>query len=154
CVYPAIVKSLPDQLEARGFTWKGYMEDMGNVPTRERATCGHVRMGAADMSFNPVPSDKYAAKHDPFVDFHSIIDDQARCDTHVVNLERLSADLGSVQTTANYNFITPNLCNDGHDPQCVDGAPGGMGAANQFLQKWVPLITAAPAFRQDGLLVI
>ncbi len=154
CVYPAIVKSLPDQLEARGFTWKAYMEDMGNVPTRESATCGHVRIGAADMSFNPAPGDKYAAKHDPFVYFHSIIDDQARCDTHVVNLERLTADLSSVQTTANYNFITPNLCNDGHDPQCVDGAPGGMAAANQFLRKWVPLIRAAPAFRQDGLLVI
>ncbi|HEY2590912.1 MAG TPA: hypothetical protein VGI35_04915, partial [Steroidobacteraceae bacterium] len=29
CVYPRSVKSLPDQLEAAGLTWKGYMEDMG-----------------------------------------------------------------------------------------------------------------------------
>lgn len=154
CVYPAIVKSLPDQLEARGFTWKAYMEDMGNLPARESATCGHVQIGATEKSYNAAPGDKYAARHNPFVYFHSIIDDQARCVAHVVNLERLAADLSSVQTTANYTFIAPNLCNDGHDPQCVDGAPGGMMAVNQFLQKWVPLITAAPAFRQDGLLVV
>ncbi len=77
-----------------------------------------------------------------------------RCDAHIVNLGRLQADLQSLQTTANYNFITPNLCNDGHDPQCIDGAAGGLPAANQFLQKWVPLITSSAAFRQDGLLVV
>jgi phosphatidylinositol-3-phosphatase len=35
CVYPNIVKTLPDQLEAAGLTWKGYMEDMGKDPSRE-----------------------------------------------------------------------------------------------------------------------
>ena len=154
CVYPRIVKSLPDQLEARSLTWKAYMEDMGNLPARESATCGHVQIGATEKSYNAAPADKYAARHNPFVYFHSIIDDQERCAAHVVNLERLAADLSSVHTTANYNFISPNLCNDGHDPQCVDGAPGGMTAVNQFLQKWVPLITASPAFRQDGLLIV
>jgi N-acetylated-alpha-linked acidic dipeptidase len=154
CVYPPIVRSLPDQLEARGLTWKAYMEDMGNVPARESATCGHVPIGATEKSYNAAPSDKYAARHNPFVYFHSIIDDQARCDAHVVNLERLAADLRSEDTTANYNFISPNLCNDGHDPQCVDGAAGGMPAVDQFLRKWVPLISASPAFRHDGLLVI
>ena len=41
CVYPTSIKTLPDQLKAVGLTWKGYMEDMGNDPTRESATCGH-----------------------------------------------------------------------------------------------------------------
>jgi N-acetylated-alpha-linked acidic dipeptidase len=154
CVYPAIVKSLPDQLEAHGYRWKAYMEDMGNLPARESATCGHVQIGATEKSYNAAPADKYAARHDPFIYFHSIIDDPARCAAHVVNLERLTADLRSIQTTANYNFITPNLCNDGHDPQCAGGGQGGMAAANRFLQKWVPLISASPAFRQDGLLVV
>ncbi len=35
CVYPASVRTLPDQLKAAGFTWKGYEEDMGNDPSRE-----------------------------------------------------------------------------------------------------------------------
>ena len=48
CVYPSIVKTLPDQLEAAGFTWKAYMEDMGNDPARERAACAHVPIGAPD----------------------------------------------------------------------------------------------------------
>jgi phosphatidylinositol-3-phosphatase len=154
CVYPDIVKTLPDQLEAAGLTWKGYMEDMGSDPNRERATCGHPRIGTRDYTLIATAKDKYAAKHNPFVYFHTIIDDQARCDAHVVNLEALSKDLLSTATTPNYVFITPNLCNDGHDPECVDGTRGGLTAIEAFLRKWVPLITASPAFKQDGLLVI
>jgi hypothetical protein len=154
CVYPKLVRTLPDQLEAAGLTWKGYMQDMGNDPARERATCGHVPVGKPENSHYATPSDKYAAKHDPFVYFHTIIDDQARCDTHVVNLEALTADLKSADSTPNYTFITPNLCDDGHDSDCVDGRPGGLEAVNAFLHKWVPLITQSPAFRKDGLLII
>ena len=154
CVYPKIVKTLPDQLEPAGFTWKGYMEDMGKDPHRESATCGHARIGAPEATHIATVIDKYAARHDPFVFFHTIIDDQSRCDAHVVNLDALPKDLQSVATTANYTFITPNLCNDGHDPECVDGGPGGFAAADAFLKKWVPLITASPAFGKDGLLII
>jgi phosphatidylinositol-3-phosphatase len=154
CVYPDIVKTLPDQLEAAGLTWKGYMEDMGSDPTRERATCGHPQIGTRDYTLIATAKDKYAAKHNPFVYFHTIIDDQARCDLHVVNLEALPKDLRSKGTTANYVFITPNLCNDGHDPDCIDGTPGGFTAIEAFLRKWVPLITASPAFKEDGLLII
>jgi hypothetical protein len=154
CVYPRIVQSLPDQLEATGLSWKAYMEDMGNNPARESATCGHVPLGATERTNLPSHGDQYAAKHDPFVYFHSIIDDEARCDSHVVNLERLPRDLASVATTANYIFITPNLCSDGHDAPCIDGRVGGLTAIEQFLRKWVPLIEGAPAFQADGLLVI
>ena len=154
CVYPNTVKTLPDQLEAAHFTWKGYMEDMGKDPRRERATCGHPAIGKPDETLIATAADKYAAKHDPFVYFHTIIDDQARCDTHVVNLSVLPKDLQSVATTPNYVFITPNLCNDGHDPLCIDGGPGGFAAVDAFLRNWVPRILASPAFKQDGLLVI
>jgi phosphatidylinositol-3-phosphatase len=154
CVYPNTVKTLPDQLEAVRLTWRGYMEDMGKDPRRERATCGHPAVGEPDETLIATAADKYAAKHDPFVYFHTIIDDQARCDTHVVNLNVLPKDLQSVATTPNYVFITPNLCNDGHDPLCIDGGPGGFAAVEAFLRKWVPRILASPAFKQDGLLVI
>jgi phosphatidylinositol-3-phosphatase len=154
CVYPNTVKTLPDQLEAAHLTWKGYMEDMGKDPRRERATCGHPPIGRRDETLIATAADKYAAKHDPFVYFHTIIDDQARCDTHVVNLSVLPKDLQSAATTPNYVFITPNLCNDGHDPLCIDGGPGGFEAVDGFLREWVPRILASPAFKQDGLLVI
>jgi hypothetical protein len=154
CVYPAMVKTLPDQLEAAGLTWRGYMEDMGKDPRSEAATCGHVPLGEPDNTLMARVSDQYAAKHDPFVYFHSIIDDQARCDAHVVNLERLPQDLSASATTPNYVFITPNLCNDGHDDPCLDGRRGGLAAIDSFLKKWVPLIEGSPAFRANGLLVI
>jgi hypothetical protein len=154
CVYPRIVRTLPDQLEAAGLTWRGYMEDMGRDPAREPATCGHVPLGAAETTSMARVSDQYAAKHNPFVYFHSIIDDQARCDAHVVNLDELPKDLASLATTPNYVFITPNLCSDGHDARCVDGRFGGLTAINVFLKEWVPRIEESAAFRADGLLII
>jgi len=154
CVYPSIVKTLPDQLEAAGLTWKGYMEDMGKDPRRERPACGHPPIGKLDHTLIATNADKYAAKHNPFVYFHSIIDNQARCDAHVVNLDVLPKDLQALESTPNYVFITPNLCNDGHDPACIDGSPGGYPAIDAFLRKWVPRITSSPAFKRDGLLVI
>jgi len=154
CVYPRMVRSLPDQLEAAGLSWKAYMEDMGKNPARESATCGHVRLGATETTNLASRGDQYAAKHNPFVYFHSIIDDQARCDSHVVNLERLPQDLASADTTANYIFITPNLCSDGHDTRCADGEFGGLAGIDRFLRTWVARIEAAPAFSADGMLVI
>lgn len=154
CVYPPIVKTLPDQLEAAGLTWRGYMEDMGNDPRRERATCGHVPIGAADPTSVAQRGDQYAAKHNPFVYFHTIIDATARCDARVVNLARLPADLASAAATPNFVFITPNLCSDGHDPKCVDGREGGLVAINAFLEHWVPLIVNSAAFRADGMLIV
>jgi hypothetical protein len=154
CVYPRSVPTLPDQLEAAGLSWKAYMGDMGNNPGRERATCGHVALGAPDPTQGAQIGDQYASKHNPFVYFHSIIDDQARCDAHVVNLRQLEQDLKRTASTPNYVFITPNLCDDGHDDPCVDGRPGGFAALDQFLRKWVPLIEDSPAFRVAGMLVI
>ncbi|GAB7125905.1 hypothetical protein JCM19000A_04120 [Silvimonas sp. JCM 19000] len=161
CVYPASVKTLPDQLTAASLTWKGYMEDMGNDPSRESATCGHPVIGAVDYTQSPEASstavangDQYATRHNPFMYFHSIIDNNADCGKHVVELNTLKSDLAAVSTTANFNFITPNLCHDGHDAPCVTGEAGGLTSADAFLKTWVPIITSSPAFKQDGLLII
>ena len=42
----------PTSSTREGLTWKGYMEDMGNDPTREAANCGHPAVGSSDPSFN------------------------------------------------------------------------------------------------------
>jgi hypothetical protein len=160
CVYPKQIKTIGDQMTAAGLTWRGYMEDMGNDPARESATCGHPALNQADGSESPeapstkVPAgDEYATRHNGFVYFHSIID-SPNCAKNVVNLRQLTTDLKSAATTRNVNFITPNVCHDGHDSPCVDGEPGGLTSADAWLKIWVPRIINSPAFKKDGLLVI
>lgn len=160
CVYPAGIRTVADQLTASHLTWRAYMEDMGNDPAREAATCGHPALGAADPTQSAeapssrVPAgDQYAARHDPFVYFHSIID-APTCARNVVRLEQLTRDLGAIEHTPNLVFITPNLCHDGHDEPCKNGEPGGLASADAFLRKWVPKILASPAYRRDGLLIV
>ena len=72
--------------------------------------------------------------------FHSIIDSPT-CKKHVVNLDsNLAQDLKSEWTTPNYVFITPNLCDDGHDGSgtgaagttCANGGPGGLTSIDAF----------------------
>jgi hypothetical protein len=156
CVFPADVKTIADQLDAAGLTWRGYDQSMGADPTREPAECAHPGVNHQDNTQSATASDQYATRHNPFVYFHSIIDDTALCDSHVVNLNLLSQDLASASSTPNYVFITPDLCSDGHDATCADSSrPGGFAGIDQFLQQWVPRITGSPAFRdQNGLLAI
>jgi phospholipase C len=153
CVYPSPVKTVADQLRATGLAWRGYMQDMGNSAT-EPKTCRHPALNSQDKTQTAKVGDQYAARHNPFVYFHSIIDDTANCNANVVGLDRLPGDLASAQTTPNYSFITPNLCEDGHDAPCVDGRPGGLVSADAFLRTWVPRILASPAYQQDGLLLV
>jgi len=155
CIYPADVPTIASQLTATGLTWRDYNDGMGADPAREASVCGHPGVGSIDNTQNATPTDQYATRHNPFVYFHSIIDDTTLCDTHVVNLDLLPHDLASAPDTPNYVFITPDLCNDGHDATCANGGPGGLGQADTFLRKWVPMITSSPAFRgEDGLLIV
>src|SRR4051812_31562647 len=145
-VYPPAVKTISDQLEAKGLRWKGYMEDMGTP-------CRHPAINAPDTTQKARADDQYATRHNPFVYFHSIIDRPA-CARNVVDLKALRGDLAYTSTTPNYTFITPDLCSDAHDEPCVDGRPGGMTSANAFLRTWVPRILGSPAYRKDGLLIV
>ncbi|MBS0393765.1 MAG: phosphoesterase [Proteobacteria bacterium] len=160
CVYPAAVRTIADQLEEVGHTWRAYLEDMGNDPAREAATCGHPPANRTDLTQGAEPpsarvpaGDQYAARHNPFVYFRSILD-SGRCASHVVRLEELQRDLEAERTTPDFAFVAPNLCHDGHDAPCVTGEPGGLASIDGFLRTWVPRILASPAYRHDGLLVI
>jgi hypothetical protein len=156
CVFPSDVKTIADQLDAKGLTWRDYNQSMGADPTREAAECGHPGINQRDGTESATATDQYATRHNPFVYFHSIIDDTTLCDSHVVNLNLLPQDLARASSTPNYVFITPDLCGDGHDATCADPKrPGGFAGIDQFLQQWVPKITSSPAFRQEnGLLAI
>jgi hypothetical protein len=171
CVYPATTQTIGTQLTATGHTWKDYSEDMGNLSTRESAVCGHPKLNALDTTQSAVRGDGYATRHNPFVYFHSIIDNTSYCNAHVVALggptgampasafpgeTGLATDLKSIATTPNYSFITPNLCNDGHDFPCYNQRSGASALTDidSFLSTWVPIITSSPAYRADGLLQI
>src|SRR4051795_2660841 len=154
CVYPKAAKTLPDQLEDKGLTWRAYMEDMGADPPREAATCAHPAINAQDPTQSATAADQYATRHNPFVYFHSIIDDRNRCDARVVNLRQLGPDLDRAATTPSFAFITPDLCSDGHDTGCADGRPGGLKSVDDFLKTWVPRIQASPAYAEGGMIVI
>jgi hypothetical protein len=150
CVYPKTVLTLADQLDRAKVSWKGYMGDMGAT-----TPCRHPALNTQDGTQQAKVGDQYAARHNPFVYFHTIIDDPARCQAHVVDLDaNLTNDLSTVARTPRLSFITPNLCDDGHDAPCVDGRPGGLKSADAFLQTWVPKITGSPAFKKDGVLIV
>jgi phosphatidylinositol-3-phosphatase len=171
CVYPASVPNIGTQLTAKRMTWKAYEEDMGNDPNRETAACGHPAVNSRDGTQDAELGDGYAARHDPFVYFHSVIDNQTYCDQHVAALGTvagtmppaalrgetgLATDLKHASTTPAFSFITPNLCDDGHDYPCTNQPSGSSALADidNFLSVWVPKITSSPAFKQNGLLEI
>jgi len=159
CVYPTQVKALPDQLTATGHSWKAYLQDMGNDQTREDDRCGapanSFGTGGKDGTQSATARDQYAARHNPFIYFHSIRDSEL-CHTNVVPLDQLAGDLTQ---PANFTWISPNLCSDGHDDPCTGknvagGSAGGLKAIDLFLAKYVPMIEASPAFKKDGVLII
>jgi hypothetical protein len=156
CVYPSDIETVANQLDAAGHTWRDYNDSMGADPLREASECGHPGVGALDNTESETNTDQYATRHNPFVYFHSIIDSTTLCDTHVVDLSLLPGDLKTAAGTPNYVFITPGLCNDGHDATCLSGDhKGGLAQADSFLREWVPRITSSPAFRtQNGLLIV
>src|ERR1700674_2729916 len=63
CIYPSAVATLVNQLDAKQLTWKGYMEDMGNDPGREKATCGQPLNANPDGTQHAEKCDQYAARH-------------------------------------------------------------------------------------------
>ena len=156
CVFPKNVKTIADQLQSANLTWRDYNQSMGADPSRESRTCGHPAIGKQDKTESATAKDQYATRHNPFVYFHSIIDRQAYCNSHVVNLSPLRHDLAKATTTPNLVFITPDLCADGHDATCANSKrPGGFAGIQKFLKTWVPRITGSPAYRQqNGLLLI
>ena len=174
--------------DSRRLYWRSYAEDMGDNLARDYGTpdalggasCAHPPVGGVDNSNSAAADDQYATRHNPFVYFHSIIDDQIRCDRHVVPLGKLVVgtngardkfsghlykDLRHIETTPKFMFVTPNLCNDGHDATCVapnvEGTTdangkniGGLVAADLWLKHWMPMVFASPAYRSGKMLVV
>jgi hypothetical protein len=182
-------RTIGDQLDAarRGddgprLSWRQYAEDMGSSPLRDGGTpdplggtdCAHPPLGGTDPTNSATAADQFATRHVGFLYFHSVIDDAARCAEHVVPLGtvtvgasgapdafagHLAQDLAREWTTPQFSFVTPNLCNDGHDAHCVGpntegGNAGGLVGADLWLKHWMPLVLRSPAYRSGTMLVV
>ena len=119
-------RSLPDRLEGSGKTWKGYMEGMPSP----------CFAGSTGL---------YAQKHDPFIYFDPIRNDPARCG-RIVPYTQLAADFASPATAPNFAFVTPNLCNDGHD--CA------LSTTDAWLAREMPRLMLSPAFEGSRSLLV
>lgn len=105
-------RNIVDQLEGAGISWRAYLED-------QPQTC-----------FRGAASGGYAKKHNPFIYYEDIAGSTARC-SHLVGFAALASDLRG-GTLPTYAWITPNLCDDGHD--C------GVAGGDRFLSRAVPPI--------------
>jgi hypothetical protein len=160
CVYPKNVKTLGDQLSKAGVNWHGYMQSMGNNQRREQSRCGVPTVNRLGIDDTQAASagDQYAARHNPFVYFRSLID-SGLCRKQVRPLTDLPHALKSTSNAPSFSFITPDLCDDGHDSPCagtdVKGSKtGGLTSVDHFLSVWVPRIKRSRAYRSGGLIII
>jgi hypothetical protein len=172
--------------------WRGYAEDMGNQATGREVgapdplgglDCAHPPLNGVDNTNAATTADQYATRHNGFMYFHSIIDNSAECDANVVPLGavnvgtpsmlagaqladtftgHLADDLQHGWSTPRFGWISPNLCDDGHDSTCAGpntigqtgAGAGGLHGADEFLAHWVPLIEASPAYRSGHMLLM
>ncbi|HEV2856948.1 MAG TPA: alkaline phosphatase family protein [Solirubrobacterales bacterium] len=148
CLFPVETLSLADQLSAGRFTWHAYLGDMADSEGKP-GSCVHPEPDAAEAP----PTGGYAAKLNPFVYFHSLLD-LGDCATNDVPLSELASDLKKPDSTANFSYIAPNLCDSGFRGQCPEGTADGAAAADAWLGEVVPGILSSPAYKQDGLLIV
>jgi phosphatidylinositol-3-phosphatase len=106
--------TLPGQFEHAHIGWRAYMEDLPQPCYAGAFTGG------------------YAKKHDPFIYFPQIAGDPSRC-RNVMPLTQLTGDLRRGRLPA-FAWITPNLCDDGHDCPTT--------SVDRFLAHVVPYLLA------------
>jgi hypothetical protein len=141
---------LVTQLETAGHTWKAYVENIDGT------TCPLTDSGL------------FVARHVPMLFFDDVTNTNdamaARCKAHVRPYSELATDLKN-GTVADYNFITPNLCDDAHgsnvlaldftcSPPPTPGAADLIKLGDTFLSTAVPAITGSPAFGSDSVLFV
>ncbi len=125
------------QLRAAGISWKSYQEDIDGQ----------------QVPLNDVNG--YAVRHNPVMYFDDVTG--TNCSTyaygiaHIRPYSELAGDLTN-GTVARYNFITPNLCDDGHDT-CAP-LNNNLAQADTWLSAEIPKIMASPAYTDNGAIFI
>ena len=131
-------QNLIDLLEAKGVSWKAYMEDL---PEDNKAVC--------------ISDDRlYFRKHNPFVSFNNIRNNPARL-AKIVNARQLADDL-SAKTVPEFCWYTPNIQNDGHSPPNTPNGDfaGSVAFLSKFLQDFLPPLLKNADFMKGTLIMI
>jgi len=132
--YQDVIKApnLPDQIEQSGRTWKAYEQSM-------------------PKPCYPQDTIEYVIHHNPFAYFDDIRNNPARCQSDMVPLTDLDADLQN-GTLANYSFIMPNLCDSAHDwtvdPKCP------IKVADAWLGATMNKLLNADILKENSLIVL
>jgi hypothetical protein len=118
--------SLYGQLDSAGSTWRGFAESMRS----------HCDTGSYDS---------YAARHNPAVYFTAI---RSRCRSWDVAMGGTGGPFAyglAHRALPAFTFVTPNLCDDGHD--C------STSTADAWLGTWLDRIVASPAYLTGDVVV-
>jgi phospholipase C len=140
-VFPVNADNLGNQLQGASIKWRSYQESMGTpcvLTSPAPAANGHT----------------FACKHDPFLYFTNIQNGPNNlCATTNVDYSSFAADLAG--GTYRYMWITPDLLDDGHDPNATpQDIITGLTDSDTWLSQNVPPILASAAFQQGGVLFI
>lgn len=134
--------SLPNYIALTSGGTQGVADDNGPSSHPLAAASIFSLLGTGWRSLQesmPSPCDhssggKYATKHNPAVYYTNVA---AQCATQDVPMDVARSDI-----SARYTFITPNLCNDGHD--C------STATADRWLSVEVPLILNSAEYRSGS----
>ncbi len=155
-------RSIVDQLEAHGKTWKAYMQALPYT--------GYTGEYFPSTTVNgqTVPIKLYAQKHDPFMYFSDIRNNPERMEK-IVPFTQFDRDLDS-GNLANFVWISPDQCHDMHgvstqnaqflnNPACAFPASGldhsVIKLGDDYLRHTVNEITESSVWRtQKSALVI
>lgn len=149
--------SLPNYLAATGGQTFGISDDgepsthpINSTSIFSQVDAAHLTWRAYDESM-PIPCDTvtsglYATRHNPAVYYVGL---RAACAQDDVAMGSLGS--GSLAralqngTLANFSFVTPNTCDDGHD--C------SVNHADNWLSQFLPLIFHSPQYRSSHVAV-
>ena len=132
-------------LEEAGISWRAYAEPDFGSPVFD--TC--------PLDFTYLDVEHLAAVY--FDDINEGLNPQSpECKSHVKPYYQLATDLAD-HTSARFNFITPNLCHDGHEgvSPCDSNEPAdNTRRSDAWLRQNVPLITESKEYKEGGALFI
>ena len=144
----AIAKTIADQLDDKGLTWKSYQESLPPY--------GADRVNNSDGLISDVTEAEpgmpklYAVKHNPFVYFAKVEEGK---DTRVsldntVGFDRLFSDL-KFSRSPNYSFIVPNQCHDQHGRGTSEVGTGCSVDQNDIAQGDAAVSTLITAIKSS-----
>jgi phosphatidylinositol-3-phosphatase len=158
--YPAyapaktIGKSIADQLNEHGMSWKSYQE---NLPPY-----GADRVNNSDGLISDVTASEpglpklYAVKHNPFAYFENVQEHELK---KIVGFDKLFADLAG-GNVPNFSLISPNQCHDQHGRGSSEMGTGcsvdqnAIAQGDAALSVLIKAIKASPAWAEGHNVIV